>query len=189
MSGPFCNQRTSYRPCIAPLEDRLRALERLEQLSNGTGGLCRINPGIIAAHHQHEQDLEALQQDSDHLVNSKNSLQVEDFKTGNDRFEQTNFDPSETQEGSSILDHAQRYHTFLHQQSQAKKLKENWDKVLPSLLSAYLLLKSETRNWTNSDWTNDMTGLFRACEPTSCHYRTVDMIDMNLSEYESLGRS
>ncbi|PLW08803.1 hypothetical protein PCASD_22477 [Puccinia coronata f. sp. avenae] len=104
MSGPFRNRRTSYRPRIAPLKARLRALERLEQLSNGTGGLRRINPGIIA-HHQREPDLEELQQDSDHLVNLENSLQAEDFNTGNARFEQTDFDPSDTQGGSSMLDH------------------------------------------------------------------------------------
>jgi hypothetical protein len=177
MSGPFRNRRTSYRPRIAPLEDRLRALERLEQLSNGTGGLRRINPGIIA-HHQREPDLEELQQDSDHLVNSENSLQAEDFNTNTD-FHQTNFNQSNTQEGLSLLDHAQNYHTFINQQNREKKLQENWDEVLPSLLGAYLLLKSETRNWTNTNWTNDMTGLFCTCKPTGCHYRTVDMIDLN----------
>ncbi|PLW37624.1 hypothetical protein PCASD_09061 [Puccinia coronata f. sp. avenae] len=178
MSGIFREQRTNYRRCIAPIEDCLRALERLEQLSSGAEGLWRINPGIITAHPHLEQDVAMLQEDSDHLVNSENSLQAEDFSTNSD-FCQTDFHRSDTQEGLSLLDHAHNYHTFINQQNRERKLKQNWDEVMPSLLGAYLLLKSETHNWTTADWKKDMTNLFCQCKQTDCHSRTVDLVDLN----------
>ncbi|PLW27905.1 hypothetical protein PCASD_25933 [Puccinia coronata f. sp. avenae] len=137
MSGVFRERSTNYQRCMAPIKDRLRALERLEQFLRGAEGLRCINPGIFTAH---PQDVETLQEDSKHLVNSENSLQAEDFNTNTD-FHQTNFNQSNTQEGLSLLDHAQNYHTFINQQNREKKLQEKWDEVLPSLLGAYLLLK------------------------------------------------
>ncbi|PLW41480.1 hypothetical protein PCASD_07214 [Puccinia coronata f. sp. avenae] len=171
---------------MAPIEDRLRALERLEQLSTGAGGPRRINPGIIPAHLRLEPDLEERQEDSEHLMNSENSIQAENFNTGHDDSQQLVFDHSGTQDGLSLLDHAHRYHTFIHQQNREKKLKENWDQVIPSLLCAFLLLKSEMNNWTTSDWTKDNTELFCGCEPTDCHYRMVDMIDLNFQKRKNI---
>ncbi|PLW20401.1 hypothetical protein PCASD_22733, partial [Puccinia coronata f. sp. avenae] len=133
MSGVFREKRTNYRHCMAPIKDCLWALKHLEQLLRGAEGFRRINPGIVTAH---PQDVEMLQEDSKHLVNSENSLQAEDFNTNTD-FHQTNFNQSNTQEGLSLLDHTQNYHTFINQQNQEKKLQENWDEVLPSLLDCH----------------------------------------------------
>jgi hypothetical protein len=175
MSNIFRQRRTSYQPRIAPLEDRLRELERLDRIFNGESPRSQINTGLLSSHHQLQQDLDMLDDEDGNLVDQENSLQAEHFNTGNHNPEPLDEDFN----NNDLLDHARSYHTQVNQQAHHQSVKNNWDNIMSTLLGAYLFLKSETKNWTMPEWTKDLSSLFCDCGPSEFHHRKVDLIDLN----------
>ncbi|KAA1080869.1 hypothetical protein PGT21_050213 [Puccinia graminis f. sp. tritici] len=179
MPSVFRERRTSYQPRIAPFEDRIQEFERLERFASGQGRQQRFNPGIIAAHRELQSDLNQAEDDTDNLVDTENSLQAEHFNTGDHNPDPLDHDQFNSNEPDELLDYVRRYHTQANQTEAHRRQQENWAKVMPILHGAYLLLKTETANWTTPEWGKDMSELLCDCEESSCHYRTVDLIDLN----------
>ncbi|OAV96313.1 hypothetical protein, variant [Puccinia triticina 1-1 BBBD Race 1] len=182
MSRIFRERRTSYQPRIASFEDRIREYERLERFASGQGPQRTFNPGLISAHQGLQDDLNCAEEDADNLVDTENSLQAEHFDTGNHDRDPLDHDHLSGDVTIDLLGHARRYHTQVNQQAAQERQEKNWAEVMPALHGAYLFLKSETANWTTSDWGNDRSKIFCDCEEASCHYRIVDLIDLNIQK-------
>jgi hypothetical protein len=121
----FTKRRSSYRPRPTPLADQLRDLETLQRIQTGTDPRLLINPDIVLAHHQLQQDLH-WQTDPD-PADGKNQPN-EDFNHYNPASEAN----EDVDTHFSLIDELNAHHTSVDQRNQHQSINNHWTRLIPT---------------------------------------------------------
>ncbi|KAA1112918.1 hypothetical protein PGT21_015514 [Puccinia graminis f. sp. tritici] len=166
----FTERRRSYRPRPTPLADQLRDLETLQRIQTGTDPRLLINPDIVLAHQQLEED---LHRQTDPNPADEENQPDEDFNHYNPASE-----ANEDVDGHfSLIDELNAHHTSVDQQNRHQSINNHWTRLIPTLHGAYLWLQIKTNNWTSSNAFENFSTDFCTCNQFK--HRKVDFIDLN----------
>ncbi|KAA1130937.1 hypothetical protein PGTUg99_012689 [Puccinia graminis f. sp. tritici] len=115
----FTEQR-SYRPRPTPLADQLRDLETLQRMQTGTDPRLLINPDIVLAHQQLEEDI--------HRQMNPNPADEENGPGEN--FNHYDPEPEAHEDNDSLIDQLNAHHTSVDQRNRHQTIKNHWTELL-----------------------------------------------------------